>query len=83
VNQCTECTLARERAWHGMYLTACLGCRARGLARSQWAQQAVASRSAAELAEAVAAAMPSMPLAEAMAAVWDWWRMDHRAMETE
>jgi hypothetical protein len=76
---CPECTLARERAWHGIYIVACYGCRARGLARSQAAQQAVATRSAAALAEAVAAAMPSMPLAEAMQEVWDWWRVDHQS----
>lgn len=83
MNDCPECSLARERVWHGVYLVACYGCRARGLARSQWAQQAVVSRKAAELAEAVAAAMPQMPLQEAMTMVWDWWRIDHHAAAAE
>lgn len=84
MNECHECSLARERAWHGIYLVDCDGCRARGFARSQYAMQAVATRSAAILAEAVAEAMPKVPLPEAMAMVWTWWRVDHpQALESE
>lgn len=82
-DDCPECTLARERVWHGVYLVDCYGCRARGIARSQHAARAVATRKASELAEVAEAAMPKLPLQEAMAMVWAWWRRDHPTPQHE
>lgn len=80
---CPECTAARERAWHGLYLTACFGCRARGLARSQCTVEAKrAGQVTPDLRARIEEALPQMPLAEAVALINAWWDHDH-PKETE
>lgn len=74
---CPACDKARSTRWSGEYRKGCFQCCARGFARSTLAADAVRTRSAKALKEAMAKAQPNVPIDSAMTAAWDWWKFDH------
>lgn len=80
---CTDCTAARGNPHHGMYRMGCFGCEMRGFARSTLAFDAVHTRSAEALRKALAKSHPKVPVADALKAVWEWWRTDHETEDAE
>lgn len=76
---CPDCTQARSVNWHGLYRSNCTGCSMRAFARSSLAFEAVRDRSTRSLRQAIADKHPSLPLEDALRAVWDWWAVDHPA----
>jgi hypothetical protein len=82
---CAECTLARERVWHGGYDHWCDGCMARAIARSQAAFHAIDERGNGDqrpLRELIGRCMQKVPYEDARRVVWQWWQVDH-AKEVE
>ena len=81
MSSCTACAEARRNRYSGEYRRGCLGCDLRGLARSAVAKEATDMRSDAPFREALALSHPNIDADVAMAAIRDWWRLDHPTSE--
>lgn len=80
VADCDHCRRARAGLWGGYY-SGCMSCRARLLARSLAAFDALGrkdKRDARELREATARALDSIPYTEARELVLDWFNHDRK-----
>lgn len=76
---CEHCRRARAGVW-GSYYTGCTSCRARLLARSLAASEALdpaRGGDARELRAATARVLDMIPYGEARELVLGWWKSDH------
>lgn len=74
---CPACTEARRNRYCGQYLARCLGCDLRGMSRSRIADEAKAQRNDQPFRDALAISHPNVEVDVALAAIRDWWRLDH------
>ena len=77
---CECCAKARAGIW-GTYHATCRGCRARSVARSLAAFDALDPAGTGDkepIRELTARVLRDMPLKAARQAVMDWWAIDHR-----
>jgi hypothetical protein len=78
---CTACDQAKVRTCAD-YRPACMGCRARSIARSRAARDAWHSDGSGETDDLVAAIARMLPMQSAESgwrAVFDWWQRDEGA----
>jgi len=79
---CPACDKARSNRYSGEYRVGCFQCCARGFARSTLAADAVRTRDAEQLKDALAKALPTVPIDSALQAVREWWKFDHAEFTT-
>lgn len=80
---CPACDKARAVRFTGEYRSGCWQCVCRGMARSSLAVDAAKTRDSEALKAALAKRLPAVPPESALAAVREWWSLDHMDQQTQ